>query len=103
MDRFGLFQVEQEWQRTRGELQDELDKSKGENRSLVNLRAEHSRLKDDFRSLFVANDKLKNEYKNLQTDYKTMRADHNALKLKHTQLQGETAECRHQVLTVSFR
>jgi len=89
-------QVEEDWQRSRQELQDELDKSKGENRSLVNLRAEHSRLKDDFRSLFVANDKLKNEYKNLQTDYKSMRGEHNALKLKHTQLQGETAECRHQ-------
>ena len=89
--------MEEDWQRSRQELQDELDKSKGENRSLVNLRAEHSRLKDDFRSLFVANDKLKNEYKNLQTDYKSMRGEHNALKLKHTQLQGETAECRHQV------
>ncbi len=90
-------QAEQEWQRSRIELQEELDKSRAETRSLTNLRAEHSRLKDDFRSLFVANEKLKSEYKSLQNDYKGLRGDHNTLKLKHTQLQGEASESRHQV------
>uniref|UniRef100_A0A0P4Y8S8 Girdin n=3 Tax=Daphnia magna TaxID=35525 RepID=A0A0P4Y8S8_9CRUS len=89
--------AEQEWQRSRTELQEELDKSRAETRSLTNLRAEHSRLKDDFRSLFVANEKLKSEYKCLQNDYKSLRGEHNTLKLKHTQLQGEAAESRHQV------
>lgn len=89
--------AEQEWQLARTELQQELDKSKAETRALTNLRAEHSRLKDDFRSLFVANEKLKNEYKGLQSDYKGLRGDHNTLKLKHTQLQGEASECKHQV------
>lgn len=90
-------QAAEEWQRKRSELQEELDQSKAETRSLTNLRAEHSRLKDDFRSLFVANEKLKSEYKSIQSDYKTLRGDHNSLKLKHTQLQGEAAESRHQV------
>lgn len=94
--------AEQEWQRSRTELQEELDKSRAETRSLTNLRAEHSRLKDDFRSLFVANEKLKSEYKCLQNDYKSLRGDHNTLKLKHTQLQGEAAESRHQVIKMSF-
>lgn len=89
--------AEQQWQHSRTELQEELDKSRAETRSLTNLRAEHSRLKDDFRSLFVANEKLKSEYKCLQSDYKSLRGDHNTLKLKHTQLQGEAAESRHQV------
>lgn len=90
-------QAEKEWQEKRTELTEELEKARTENRSLGNLRAEHSRLKDDFRSLFVANEKLKNEYKSLQGDYKGLRGDHNSLKLKHTQLQGEAQESRHQV------
>ena len=90
-------QAEEEWQRSKTELQEELEKSKAETRSLTNLRAEHSRLKDDFRSLFVANEKLKSEYKSIQSDYKGLRGENNTLKLKHTQLQGEVAESHHQV------
>lgn len=90
-------QAEKEWQGKRTELMEELEKARIENRSLGNLRAEHSRLKDDFRSLFVANEKLKSEYKSIQGDYKGLRGDHNSLKLKHTQLQGEAQESRHQV------
>ena len=55
-----------------------------------------------FRSLFVANEKLKSEYKSLQGDYKTLRGEHHALKIKHTQHQGEMAECRHQVPPLFF-
>ena len=95
-------QAEQDWQRSRVDLQEELEKSRAETRSLTNLRAEHSRLKDDFRSLFVANEKLKSEYKSLQGDYKTLRGEHHALKIKHTQHQGEMAECRHQVPPLFF-
>lgn len=93
---------EKQWNATRVEFESELEKAKGENRALGNLRAEHSRLKDDFRSLFVANEKLKSEYKNIQGDYKALRVDHNSLKLKHTQLQGEAAESRHDVSYINY-
>lgn len=39
-------------------------------RTLANLRSEHARLKDDFRSLFTSNERIKSDYCTLQTDYK---------------------------------
>ena len=75
----------------------QVEKLRAENGSLTNLRAEHARLRDDFRVLWLANAKLKEEYTNMQGDYKKMRGEHHALKLKQTQGQGEMAECRHQV------
>ena len=39
-------------------------------RTLANLRSEHARLKDDFRSLFTSNERIKSDYCSLQTDYK---------------------------------
>jgi hypothetical protein len=57
-------------------------------KTLSNLRSEHARLKDDFRSLFTSNDRIKTEYCNLQSDYKTLKTTHNQLKLAQTELKG---------------
>lgn len=48
------------------ELQTKLLTMKKENEAYANLRSEHSKLKDDFRSLFSTNDRVKNEYKSIQ-------------------------------------
>ena len=58
-------------------------------KTLANLRSEHARLKDDFRSLFTSNDRIKTEYCNLQSDYKTLKTTHNQLKLAQTELKGK--------------
>ncbi|XP_023337883.1 protein Daple [Eurytemora carolleeae] len=66
-------------------------------KTLSNLRSEHSRLKDDFRSLFTANERMKTEYCNLQTDYKTLKTENNQLKLKNTKLAGQLGDGREQM------
>lgn len=48
------------------ELQTKLQTMKKENEAYSNLRSEHSKLKDDFRSLFSTNDRVKTEYKSIQ-------------------------------------
>ncbi|XP_055377094.1 girdin isoform X2 [Condylostylus longicornis] len=53
------------------------------------LRAEHSKLTDDFRNLFATSDRFKNEYKNLQKQYKMIRAENARLILQNTELSGE--------------
>merc|ERR1712013_795457 len=69
---------------------------KMDKKTLANLRSEHSRLKDDFRSLFTANERMKTEYCNLQTDYKSLKTENNQLKLRHTELQGKLGDAREQ-------
>merc|ERR1719471_1769300 len=66
-------------------------------KTLSNLRSEHSRLKDDFRSLFTANERIKTEYCNLQTDYKTLKTENNQMKLRHTEMQGWLADGKEQI------
>ncbi|XP_063362436.1 protein Daple [Cydia amplana] len=67
----------------------ERDNLKIESRNLVNLRAEHSKLKDDFRNLFTASDRLKNEYRNMQEEYRSLRSEVTQLKLRNTEMSGE--------------
>ncbi|CAF4801528.1 unnamed protein product [Pieris macdunnoughi] len=69
----------------------ELEKEnfKVESRNLLNLRAEHSKLKEDFRNLFTASDRLKNEYRHMQEEYRNLRSEVSQLKLKHTEMSGE--------------
>lgn len=50
------------------ELQTKLNTTKKENEAYSNLRSEHSKLKDDFRSLFSTNDRVTNEYKSIQVN-----------------------------------
>ena len=66
-------------------------------KTLANLRSEHARLKDDFRSLFTSNDRIKTEYCNLQSDYKSLKSTHNQLKLQQTEMKGTLAETKDQL------
>ncbi|KAL1138827.1 hypothetical protein AAG570_008889 [Ranatra chinensis] len=72
-------------------LQQERDCLRAETNSLNNLRAEHSKLKDDFRNLFTANEKAKSEYRGAQEEYRTMRSEVRKLTLNVTELQGVIA------------
>lgn len=71
------------------EFELERENLKLESRNLTNLRAEHSKLKDDFRNLFTASDRLKNEYRNMQEEYRNLRSDVTQLKLRNTEMSGE--------------
>lgn len=71
------------------EYEMERDNLKVESRNLTNLRAEHSKLKDDFRNLFTASDRLKNEYRNMQEEYRSLRSEVTQLKLRNTEMSGE--------------
>lgn len=66
-------------------------------RTLSNLRSEHARLKDDFRSLFTANERVKGEYCGLQTDYKGLKTSYNQLRLQQTETKGSLHEAREQL------
>ena len=77
-------------------IDQEIVSLKMDKKTLANLRSEHSRLKDDFRSLFTANERMKMEYCNLQTDYKSIKTENNQLKLRHTELQGKLGDAREQ-------
>ena len=67
----------------------ERENLKIESRNLTNLRAEHSKLKEDFRNLFTASDRLKNEYRNMQEEYRNIRSEVAQLKLRNTEISGE--------------
>lgn len=71
------------------EFELERENLKIESRNLTNLRAEHSKLKDDFRNLFTASDRLKNEYRNMQEEYRNLRSEVTQLKLRNTEMSGE--------------
>lgn len=47
---------------------------------------------DDFRNLFTASEKLKQEYRSLQEEYRSLRSENGALKLRQTEMQGELAK-----------
>ncbi|XP_037906855.1 girdin isoform X1 [Hermetia illucens] len=71
------------------DLRTEMTTMKSSTDDLAILRAEHSKLTDDFRNLFATSDRFKNEYKNIQEQYKMLRAEHGRLKLQNTELTGE--------------
>lgn len=71
------------------DFEKERENLKVESRNLTNLRAEHSKLKDDFRNLFTASDRLKNEYRNMQEEYRNLRSEVAQLKLRNTEMSGE--------------
>jgi predicted nuclease with TOPRIM domain len=47
---------------------------------------------DDFRNLFTASEKLKQEYRSLQEEYRSLRSENSTLKLRQTEMQGELAK-----------
>lgn len=71
------------------ELRAELELLKKGSVSLNNLRAEHSKLKDDFRNLFTTSERLKHEYKNIQDQYRIIRTENSRMKLQSTEQSGE--------------
>lgn len=76
-------------EKTIDELRSELELLKKNSESLVSLRAEHSKLKEDFRHLFTTNDRIKHEYKSIQEQYRIARAENSRLKLQTTEQSGE--------------
>lgn len=70
-------------------LETEKDVLENTARNLVNLRAEHSKLKDDFRNLFTASERIKQEYEVVQNELKTLRMESRTLRLGQTEMQGE--------------
>ncbi|XP_041979739.1 girdin [Aricia agestis] len=76
----------------------ERENLKIESRNLTNLRAEHSKLKEDFRNLFTASDRLKNEYRNIQEEYRNLRSEVSQLKLKNTEISGDV-NTKSEVIT----
>lgn len=69
----------------------EKDVLKVESKSLSNLRAEHSKLKDDFRNVYTANERLKADYRTLQGNSKAARTEAGRLHLENTALRGDHA------------
>lgn len=57
---------EQNFKRQVSELQVKNTNMTKENETYSNLRSEHSKLKDDFRTLFTTSERLKREYKSIQ-------------------------------------
>ncbi|XP_044261844.1 protein Daple-like [Tribolium madens] len=70
-------------------LEVEKESLKNGAKSLGVLRAEHSKLKDDFRNLFTASERLKVEYRNVQEELKNVRTESRTLRLGQTEMQGE--------------
>ncbi|XP_038118397.1 girdin isoform X2 [Culex quinquefasciatus] len=70
--------------------------------NLANLRAEHSKLKDDFRSLFTTSERLKQEYKNRQEQYRACRGENSRLKLQNTELSGELSNKLEQITNLEI-
>lgn len=65
-DNRNLQEQEQNLRRQMGELQSKYDTMAKENETYGNLRSEHSKLKDDFRTLFTTSERFKREYKSIQ-------------------------------------
>lgn len=76
-------------QRKLATLEQEQNGLRTDSKNLVILRNEHSKLKDDFRNLFTANERLKSEYRGLQDEYRNIRAETGKLRLGNTEMQGE--------------
>lgn len=80
------------------ELQKQLSAQRIEIEGLINLRAEHSKLKVDFRILFTTSERLKTEYKNIQEQYKAMRQ----VRLQNTKLTDELNTLTEQAMRVDI-
>lgn len=81
-------------------LDQERENLRADVRTLANLRSEHNRLKEDFRSLFTTNERVKGEYCNLQSDYKALKTSYNQLKLQQTDFKGQLDETRSQLTQI---
>lgn len=84
------------------ELKAELDTMKRGSVNLGNLRAEHSKLKDDFRNLFSTSERLKHEYKNIQEQYRIIKAENSRLKIQTTELSGDVSTKNDHVTSLEI-
>ncbi|CAH1970665.1 unnamed protein product [Acanthoscelides obtectus] len=70
-------------------LEIEKETLKNETKNLAHLKGEHVKLKDDFRNLFTASDRMKQEYKAVQEELKNLKIESRNLRLGQTEMQGE--------------
>ncbi|KAJ8673993.1 hypothetical protein QAD02_005255 [Eretmocerus hayati] len=70
-------------------LQAERDQLLAQAKSLSNLRGEHSKLKEDFRILFLQADAQRGQFRTLQEDHRKIRAENSRLSIRQTEMQGE--------------
>ncbi|BET01359.1 HOOK protein [Nesidiocoris tenuis] len=84
-----LRETEERLQNQISVLMSDVEKTKVDSSSLANLRHEHSKLKEDFRNLFTASEKMKSEFKAAQDEYKSMNSKFRTLSLEQTEVQGE--------------
>lgn len=89
LDNRNLKEREESLEKLVDELKAEIESIKKGAINLANLRAEHSKLKEDFRHLFTTSEKLKAEYKNIHDQYRTIRTENIQIKLQNTELTGE--------------
>lgn len=84
------------------DLREEIDAMKKGSGNLSILRAEHSKLTDDFRSLFSTHERFKTEYKNVQEKYRTARKEIGQFKLQNTELNGELSNRAEQTTSLEI-
>ncbi|XP_055597372.1 girdin [Uranotaenia lowii] len=84
------------------DLKMELNAMKDGITNLANLRAEHSKLKDDFRCLFTTSERLKQEYKNRQDQYRACRNENSRLKLQNTEITGDLSNKVEQITNLEI-
>ncbi|XP_058057657.1 girdin [Anopheles bellator] len=84
-------------EKTIDELRAEQHSMKDGLTNLNNLRAEHSKLKDDFRCLFTQSERVKQDYKNCHDQYRAYRTENSRLKLRNTELSGELTNKKEQI------
>ncbi|XP_016840848.1 daple-like protein [Nasonia vitripennis] len=73
-------------------LQTERDNLLADVKTLINLRGEHSKLREDFRNLYTNHETLKTQYRSLQEDYRKNKVENNRLSLRQTEMQGELSK-----------
>lgn len=84
------------------EYQLEVESMKKGSISLGNLRAEHSKLKDDFRNLFTTNERYKHEFKSMQEQCRNFRGENSRLQLQNTNLTGEFNNRSEQITSLEI-
>lgn len=84
------------------DLQNSISTKNKENETFNTLRTEHSKLKDDFRSLFTTSDRLKTDYRSMQEQYKILRSENARLNLQNTELTGDLSLRNDQTKTLEI-
>lgn len=78
-------------------LEKERQELQAEKRSLGNLQADYSHLRDEQNQLRVAYDRLSRDYADSLASHKQLKSDLNSLQLKHTEQSGQLIEYKEQL------